>query len=348
MRHRLVQALLLHGRTADPLPSAQSLTRYIGAFSEGFHERYPLFHTHTAPLTSLPADLAFALLAIGADSCLETKAALYLFESAVAISPALLGQWQSDLETVFPSHDMLSTAVTTRGLSHGEILWLDEQSRVLCLMTLLTAFALQNRSPPAMRVMWSVQGVLAHELRQSLSLCDDQEELDFDHSGALPEWARRESQRRVKHATFCILNLVSLTFEFPAAVPFGQLRIAVPCSAEEWDAASPEEWQRVRESIHPKPPLLSDLVEAMLAGGENIAAPSSRLGDFTILHAILQRIQTIYQVLPIIPQDIRTNIEYVVIAIFSYPPIVALTVVCSTVSVSYWLKSYLIDLVCLH
>lgn len=329
MRHRLVQALLLHGRTADPLPSAQSLTRYIGAFSEGFHERYPLFRTHTAPLTNLPADLAFVLLAIGADSCLETKAALYLFESAVAISPALLGKWQNDLKTVFPSHDMHSTAVTTRGLSDGENSWLDEPSHVLCLMTLLTAFALQNRSPAAMRVMWSVQGVLAHDLRQSLSMCHAQEELTPNQPGAWPEWVRLESQRRVKHAAFCILSLVSLTFDFPAAVPFGQLRIAVPCSAEEWSAASPEEWQRVRESIHPKSFLLSNLVESMLAGGESIATPSSRLGDFTILHAILQRIQAIHQVLPIIPQDIQTNMEYVVILEFLYSLLVAPTVVSS-------------------
>lgn len=323
MRQRLVQALLLHGRTAEPLPSAQSLNRYIRAFSEGFHERYPLFHIHTAPLTDLPADLSSALLAIGADSCLETKAALYLFESAVAMSPARLRLRQNKLNPVFAGHDTPSTAGTTPGI-WGENSWLDEPSHVLCLMTLLTAFALQNRSPPAMRVMWSVQGVLAHELRQSLSLCDGQEELTPDQPGAWSGWARRESQRRVKHAAFCAINLVSLTFDFPAAVPFGQLRISVPCLAEEWNATSPEEWQQVRESIHSKPLLLSNFVEALLAGGGDIAAPFSPLGDFTVLHAILQRIQTIRQALPIIPEDIQTNIEYVVIANFpTYPSLLS-------------------------
>lgn len=310
MRQRLVQALLLHGRTEEPLPSAQSLTRYIRAFSDGFHERYSLFHTHIAPLTDLPADLAFVLLAIGADSCLESKAARYLFESALAISPTRLGQRQNDLKVALASHDMTSAAVEAPG-SSGENSWLDQSSHVLCLMTLLTAFALQNRALPAMDVMWSVQGVLAHELRQSLLLCDGQEELGSNHPGAWPEWASRESQRRVKHAAFCAINLVSLTFEFPAAVPFGQLRIPVPCSAEEWNAASPEAWLQVRKSIHYKPVLLSDFVEALLAGCGNTSAPYSLLGKFTILHAILQRIQTIRQVLPTMPQDIQTNMEYV-------------------------------------
>lgn len=330
MRHHLVRSLLRHGRIAEPLPSEQSLSRYIHAFMGGFHERYPVFHTHTTPLTDLPADLAFALLAIGADSCLENKAALYLFESAVSISPARLGQRQKDLNVVFPSHDMPSTAAATPTLV-DEDSWLDESSHVLCIMTLLTVFGLQNRSPPAMRVMWSAQGILAHELRQSLSLCDSQDELTYDHPTAWSEWARCESRRRVKHAAFCVLSLVSLTFDFPAAVRFEQLRVAVPCSAEQWDAPSPEEWLQVRKRTQSEPLLLSGVVEALLSGGGDIAAPSTALGDFTILHAISQRIQTIRQVFPVIPEDIQTNLQYVVIAAFSCPPLVALTLVLSTI-----------------
>ncbi|KAH8762546.1 hypothetical protein F5883DRAFT_560689 [Diaporthe sp. PMI_573] len=307
MRENLVQSLLRHGRNAEPLPSTQSVSRYLHAFLDGFHQRYPVFHTRTTPLTGLPSDLIFALLAIGADSCLETKAAFYLLESVVAISPVGLGQRLNDLNVVFASHDTSSTGATP-SLS-GENSWLDETSHRLCIMTLLTAFALQNRSPPAMRVMWSVQGVFAHELRQSLSLCDNQEESASDHRTAWLEWARRESQRRVRHAAFCALILVSLTFDFPVAVAFGQLTVAVPCSDEEWDVPSPEEWLRVRKSTHFDPSSLSRVVEALLTGGGDISAPSSILGDFTILHAILQRIRTLRQVLPTMPQDIQTNIE---------------------------------------
>ncbi|KAI7781488.1 uncharacterized protein LA080_014664 [Diaporthe eres] len=326
MRQHLMQPLLRHGRTAEPLPSDQSLSRYIHAFLGGFHERYPLFHTHTTPLTDLPVDLAFALLAIGADSCLENKAALYLLESAVATSPARLGQRKKDLNVVFASHDMPSAAAATPTLV-GEDSWLDESSHALCIMSLLTAFALQNRSPHAMRVMWSVQGLLAHELRQSLSLCDLQEELTSEDPVAWSEWARRESRLRIKHAAFCTLNLVRLTFDFPAAVRFEQLHVAVPCSVEEWDAPSPEEWLQARKRIQPKPLLLPGIVEALLNGGAGIEAPSTVLGDFTILHAISQRIRTIRQVLPVIPEEIQTNLEYVAIAVSFCPPVGALTLV---------------------
>lgn len=197
-------------------------------------------------------------------------------------------------------------------------------------MLLLTAFALQNRSPPAMRVMWSVQGLFSHELRQNLSLCDGQGESIYDDPTAWSEWARRESQRRVKHAAFCALNLVSLTFDFPAAVRFEQFQVAVPCSAEEWDAPSPGEWLQMRKRIQAKPLLLSSIVEALLNGGSDIEAPSSVFGNFTILYAILQRIQTIRQVLPVIPQYVQTNIEYVIIATFFCPSLVALTLLFST------------------
>lgn len=329
MRQHLMQSLLRHGRTAEPLPSEQSLSRYIRAFLGGFQERYPLFHTHTTLLTDLPADLAFALLAIGADSCLENKAAFYLLESAVTISPARLGLRQKDLSVVLASHDIPSTSAATPTLV-GEDSWLDESSHVLCMMTLLTAFALQNHSRPAMNAMWSVQGLFAHELRQSLSLCDSQDELTSDHPTVWSEWARRESKRRVKHAAFCALNLVSLTFDFPAAVRFEQLHVAVPCSAEEWDAPSPEEWLQVRRRNRPNPLMLSSTVEALLSGGGDVAAPFSVLGDFTILHAIMQRVQSIRRVHPVIPQDMQTNIEYVIIAIFLYPPVIALTAVMLT------------------
>lgn len=112
MRQQLVQSLLLHGRTTELLPSAQSLSRYVRAFLDGFHARYPLFHTQTMPLVDLPPDLAFALLAVGADSCLETKAAIYLFESAVAASPPRLGLRQGDINAMFATNEASCVATT--------------------------------------------------------------------------------------------------------------------------------------------------------------------------------------------------------------------------------------------
>lgn len=76
----------------------------------------------------------------------------------------------------------------------------------------------------------------------------------------------------------------------------------------------------MRKSIHSKPVLLSDFVEALVAGGGNTSAPYSLLGKFTVLHAILKRIPTIRQVLPTMPQDIQTNMDYVFDAIFLYLP----------------------------
>lgn len=314
IRSKLLQSLLLQSRTAESLPSSQSLSRYIQTLSDGFHRRYPMLHTQTQPLAGFPADLLFALLAIGADSCLETKAALFLFESAVAVSNVGLGPRQSDLNLTSASHDMPSTAATpaTPDLS-GESTWLDETSHVLCVMTLLTSFALQNRSPNAMRAMWSIQGIFADELRRSLSSCDVQEDLSSDHRTAWLEWARRESQRRVRHAAFCALSLVSLTFDFPVAVALRQLNVAMPCLATEWDAPTSGEWLRIRESSRSKPLFLSGIVEALLTSEGDVAPPSSILGNFSILHAVVQMIRTLRQVLPMIAQDIQANIEYVVI-----------------------------------
>lgn len=309
MRQKLVQSLLRHGRTTELLPSAQSLSRYVCAFLDGFNKRYPLFHMQTMPLAELPADLAFAMLAVGADSCLETKAGIYLLESAVAVSSTRLSHRQVDSHAAFTTHE--DSAAKTPG-SSGENAWLDESSHVLCLMLLLTVFGLENRRPPAMQVMWSVQGVFAHELRQSImSLPDDQKDDVSDQPTSWPEWARRETRRRVKHAAFCVLNLVSMTFDFPSPVPFGQLRVAVPWSDQEWRATGPDEWLQVRERTRSKPLLLSSVVDSLLAGGGDVAASASCtvLGDFTILHAILQRIQTLRQAFPVIPHDISMSIE---------------------------------------
>lgn len=225
LRQQLVQSMLRHGRTIEPLPSAQSLSRYVRAFLDGFHERYPLFHRQTMPLADLPADVAFSLLAVGADSCLESKAAIYLFGSAVAVSPTRLGLRQDDINIMLTTNE--SPFVATRLDFSRENAWLDESSHVLCILLLLTVFTLENRSPLAMQAMWSVQGVFAHELRQSLISLPGEPEDDFsDHPMAWSDWARCESRLRVKHAAFCVLNLVSIIFDFPAAVPFAQLRRA--------------------------------------------------------------------------------------------------------------------------
>lgn len=271
-----------------------------------------MLHTQTKPLSGLPADLIFALLAIGADSCLETKSALYLFESAVSVFNTGFGPRQSDLNLTSASHDMPSTAAAAMPGLSGDNTWIDGTSHALCIMTLLTSFALQNRSPTAMRAMWSVQGIFADELRQSLSPCDTQEDFTRDHRTAWPEWARRESQRRIRHAAFCALSLVSLTFDFPVAVELRHLNVALPCSAMEWDASSSEEWRRIHKSTRSKYFLLSGIVEDLLSSEGDVGPPSSILGDFSVLHAIVQRIRTLRQVLPIIPQDIEANIEYVV------------------------------------
>lgn len=326
IRSKLVQSLLLHGRTAEPLPSEQCLCRYIQAFLDGFHRRYSILHTQTMPLADLPADLIFASLAIGADSCLETKAALYLFESAVAVSSVGLGPRQSDPYPTSPSHDMPSTAAApaTPDLS-GENTWLDGSSHVLCVMTLLTSFALQNRRPAAMRAMWSIQGIFADELRQSLSPCDTQEDFASDHRTAWPEWARRESQRRVRHAAFCVLSLVSLTFDFPVAVALRQLNVALPCSDMEWDAPSSEEWLRIRKRTRSKPLLLSGITETLFTSEGDVTPPSSILGNHSVLHAIVHRIRTLRQVLPMIPQDTQANIEYVAIVVVLYPCLIDFT-----------------------
>lgn len=309
MRQKLVQSLLRHGRTTELLPSAQSLSRYVCAFLHGFNKRYPLFHMQTMPLAELPADLAFAMLAVGADSCLETKAGIYLLESAVAVSSTRLSHRQVDSHAAFTTHE--DSAAKTPG-SSGEDAWLDESSHVLCLMLLLTVFSLENRSPPAMQVMWSVQGVFAHELRQSImSLPDDPKDNAPDHLTAWSEWARRETQRRVKHAAFCVLNLVSMTFDFPSAVPFGQLRVPMPCPDQEWSATGPDEWLLVREKTQSNHLSLFSVVDSLLAGGGDFAASATCtvLGGFTILHAILQRIQTLRQAFPVMPHDISTGIE---------------------------------------
>lgn len=319
IRSKLVQSLLLYGRTAEPLPSVQSLSRYIQAFFDGFHRRYSMLHTQTKPLSGLPADLIFALLAIGADSCLETKAALYLFESAVSVFNIGFGPRQSDLNLTSASHDMPSTAAAAMPGLSGDNTWIDGTSHALCIMTLLTSFALQNRSPTAMRAMWSVQGIFSEKLRQSLLPCDTQEDLTSDHRTAWPEWARRESQRRVRHAAFCALSLVSLTFDFPVAVALRQLNVTLPCSDMEWDAPGSEEWLQIHKGTCSKPLLLSGIVETLLTSGGDLLPSSSILGDFSVLHAIAQRIRTLCQVLPIIPQDIQANIEYVITVMFLCP-----------------------------
>lgn len=310
LRQQLVQSLLRHGRTTDLLPSAQSLSRYVRAFLDGFHARYPLFHTQTMPLADMPADIAFSLLAVGADSCLESKAAIYLFESAVATSPTLLGYAPCDTTAVFTTQNLNSTA-SKSVLSDGNV-FLDESSHMLCLMLLLTVFWLENRSSPAMKARWSIQGSFAHELRQSLRVLPSDSQDDIpDNSTSWSEWARRQTQQRMKHAAFCVLDLVSITYDFPVAVPSTELRVAMPCSTAAWHASSADEWAKAYKNTPSKPILLSGLVESLFTGGGDdvVSSSSSVLGSFTVLHAIWQRTQTLRQAILMVPEGISTQIK---------------------------------------
>lgn len=326
IRQHLVKSLMRGGWDREPLPSTKSLDRYTRAFLDDFHQRCPLFHTHTTGLSFLSPDLTFAYLALGADTCLDIKAALYFFNSAVVMSNARHGKWHKFSGQIDAAKVLLCAGTAKATVKEG--MWLDEASHRLCLMLLLTAFALQSRNQAAMEVMWSLQGVFAQRLRESLSNSDVQE----GDSPSWQDWARRESRRRMQHAAFCVLNLVSMTFGFPAPVLFSHLSISLPCSAEEWHASSGEEWLQIRNRTYSEPLLASSVVESVLAGETDASLRSPFHGDHTIFHGILQGIQLLRQILPEMPQDAQTKIQSVSLLALPPPPPFILTPVPGTCS----------------
>ncbi|KAI9374892.1 hypothetical protein BJX61DRAFT_237790 [Aspergillus egyptiacus] len=283
-------------RTVIPdfaLPSRHALTRFISGYFDGFHNHLPFVHLPTFSLRECAPEFILAVAAVGAQYRFESPVGWSLFDAAKAISME-----QARRRTRKYSEEVVGSRVANP-YSPRPPYNLSEKAKWSRLQTvrallLLIVFATWDDDPELLREAIGFQTILAGCLRESTFT----ERTDTDTPRDWYDWARVEGDRRVKLVVFCYLTLQAIVYNIPPTILNDEIHLRLPCSSIQWNAKSAREWARIRRSTEDREPLFQDALATLLTNCQFPAPQSyfaSPLGNFVLIHALLQRLFMIQQ-----------------------------------------------------
>ncbi|KAK4463001.1 hypothetical protein QBC42DRAFT_223603 [Cladorrhinum samala] len=242
------------------LPTKLSLIRYIRAYTEGFHEHLPFLHLPTMDFEACATELVLAMAAVGAQYCFEPAKGLELFHAARAIANERIRR--RDLN---PSgQDLIQTAQA---------------------LLILMAMATWSKHKEILREALAIQSILASIIRDDgLRTTQSSDHTSEDWRA----WAQWESRLRTKFIVFCFFNLHCIVYDIPPLILNSELHMSLPCSVGEFRAETEPEWKHIKTGT-PQPSSFQDAMRRIFSQ-EFESEPHSSLGNYILIHAIIQQI----------------------------------------------------------
>lgn len=256
------------------LPSKHGLSRFVAAYFNTFHDHYPFLHIPTLRMGSLSVELFIAIAAVGARYSREPKVGIELFNVAKAVVLERLNQRRS---TTPPEGAADATD--------------DGYASVETMQTLLLLIAISTwfKRPPGVYEALSLRSILDSLVRE-----DGFHQRQELQPRTWRSWVKYESLKRTKLVVFCFFNLHTIVFDIPPMIVSSELNIDLPCSENEWKAASDTLWQESRGLSLP-PQGLQAASERLFTPEIEPSQPSaatgfSSLGGYVLIHTVIQRI----------------------------------------------------------
>ncbi|PLB50823.1 hypothetical protein P170DRAFT_455226 [Aspergillus steynii IBT 23096] len=277
------------------LPSRHALTRFILGYFDGFHNHLPFIHLPTFSPVECAPEFFLAVAAVGAQYRFESHVGLFLFDAAKAISMEQARRRTRNYSEVVvgsrvtnPTHPRPSYNISEKGK------W--DRLQTCQALLLLIVFATWDDDPELLREAIGFQTILAGCLRVGTFSEDD----TIDTAGNWHDWVKVEGARRVTLVVFCYMTLQAIVFNIPPTILNDEIHLRLPCSSVQWNAKSASEWSRTRRSTEDCQPLFQDALTSLLMNPS--PSPDSQtyfaspLGNFVLIHALLQRLFTIQQI----------------------------------------------------
>jgi hypothetical protein len=109
------------------------------------------------------------------------------------------------------------------------------------------------------------------------------------------DWILFEGDCRTKCIAYCFFNLHSIAYDTPPVLRTSEMKINLPHSSEEWRAGSAEEW-RFAQSNTPQHSLsFQHVLSRLFSATQDDIPPISSLGNYVLIHAIIQQIYAVRQ-----------------------------------------------------
>jgi hypothetical protein len=111
------------------------------------------------------------------------------------------------------------------------------------------------------------------------------------HENKWEDWICFESDRRTRCIAYCFFNLHSIAYDTAPLMLTSEMKIDLPHSEEIWRTSSAEEWQAMQEKMSASSVLLQSALSTIFAAPDHDCQPPiSSLGNYVLIHAIIQQI----------------------------------------------------------
>lgn len=171
------------------------------------------------------------------------------------------------------------------------------QSRMETLQAILLLFAVGLWGARAiLHEALSLQSLLALLVRAEGFLAESTQTADWE------AWIRIEGANRTKLITYCFSNLCSIAYNMPPLLLTSELNIYLPHSSKLWGAETAWQWQQARHAFPSMDISLQDAFSKLFSRPAQGPPPfMSSLGNYGLIHALLQHIFLLKQTCFILP-----------------------------------------------
>lgn len=288
-------------------PSRHSLSRYLAGYVNGFHEHLPFIHVPSLQVAASAPELVLALAAVGAQYRFENSRGIELFYAAKAVVMEQIRR--RDESTISHSWNRPRTGsmaqspgggFTSQSHSSGSpfqhvspetavVTDSKEQMDSIQALLLLTAFATWERHTELLREALAFQSVLARLVREagltSPEIMPSPDELTWE------DWIKIEGEKRTKLIVYCFFNLHSITWNVPPLLLNSEIKLNLPEPANEWKATTAEQWKKLHlANAAPQMPFQTAFARLFTKQSQATATPISPLGNYILIHGIIQLI----------------------------------------------------------
>jgi hypothetical protein len=287
-------------------PSRHSLSRYLAGYINGFHEHLPFIHVPTLSVASSAPELVLALAAVGAQYRFENSRGIELFYAAKAVVSEQIRRRDGSAQPQSYSRPRTGSLVQSpsaalTGSSHSgspfqfqppeETVSPDSKEYMdsIQALLLLTAFATWERHQELLKEALAFQSTLARLVRDSGLNSAETTPTSSDLSWE--NWIRIEGDKRTKLIVYCFFNLHSITWDIPPLILNAEVKLDLPDPANEWKAQTAEQWKELHNA-NSAPAISFQTAFARLFSkpAQNSGYPVSPLGNYVLVHALIQQI----------------------------------------------------------
>jgi hypothetical protein len=236
------------------------------------------------------------MCAAGAQYCFERRSSERLFRVAKVIVFERLRQEESHFSpqtlAFMASTNVISSEVAHTPRRSGPWSPLDLAKTIL----ILVGFATWERTD-LLQQAYALRSLLVQALRD-IGLKEEEPNTNgsTSRSAVWDNWVQRESSRRTKLVAFCYINVHSIAYNTHPLLWSSELHLRLPCCTRDWQASSAAQWTALQRDGREDHMAFQQALSILLQGttSQELVHPiPSPIGNYILLHAILQRIHVV-------------------------------------------------------